>query len=436
MKNVTIKYKVLTLICLTVVGLTVGVLLTATRALHTGVMQGTAPFARVSSRVAAKAASAGLQLDSKEEVASAMSSFAAEDLVTYLSVRDKKGQEVFHFRRKGMAAIQTRTASSPVESSGELLISVPVEAEGAVIGMLTMGTSLKDRDDAVASARWVILGMALLLVAAALALTTVFLKRSLDRPLTRAVGAVRQASEEITAAAGESLLASQSLSGNAIHQTEAVQQAVAATAEIRSMAQSNAGHSQKAAELMGVAGDRVAEANLTLEEMVAAMNGITSSSGKISQIIQTIDQIAFQTNILALNAAVEAARAGQAGLGFAVVADEVRSLAQRSAQAAKDTSAMIQDSIQRSSQGSLKLDRVAGSIRGITDSTVEVKKLVDEVNAGSQDQARGLTQIAEAMTRLEGLTQSTSATATEGAASSSKLSAQAETLSAVIAELM
>src|SRR6202043_2843321 len=114
---------------------------------------------------------------------------------------------------------------------------------------------------------------------------------------------------------------------------------------------------------------------------LSSMTDITASSNKISKIIKVIDEIAFQTNILALNAAVEAARAGEAGMGFAMVADEVRNLAQRSAQAARDTALLIEESIAKSNEGRTKLDHVAQSILSITGSATEVKNLVNEVDA-------------------------------------------------------
>ena len=122
--------------------------------------------------------------------------------------------------------------------------------------------------------------------------------------------------------------------------------------------------------------------------MVSAMDGINASSQKISKIIKVIDEIAFQTNILALNAAVEAARAGEAGMGFAVVADEVRNLAQRCAQAAKDTADLIEESIQRSDGGRVKVDQVAVAIRAITAESAKIKVLVDEINLGSVEQSQ------------------------------------------------
>jgi methyl-accepting chemotaxis protein/methyl-accepting chemotaxis protein-1 (serine sensor receptor) len=166
--------------------------------------------------------------------------------------------------------------------------------------------------------------------------------------------------------------------------------------------------------------------------MVHSMKEINGSSEKISKIIRVIDEIAFQTNILALNAAVEAARAGEAGMGFAVVADEVRNLAHRSAQAAKDTAALIEESIARSQEGSRKLEQVAGSIRQITGSTSEVKILVDEVDTGSQEQSRGIEQIVSAIGQMERVTQRNAANAEQSAAASQELAAQAKSLYTIV----
>ena len=141
-----------------------------------------------------------------------------------------------------------------------------------------------------------------------------------------------------------------------------------------------------------------------------------------------IDEIAFQTNILALNAAVEAARAGEAGMGFAVVADEVRNLAQRCAQAAKDTASLIEESIAKSNDGKSKVDQVAAAIREITEESTTIKTLVDEVNLGSQEQARGMEQIGKAITQMEQVTQKTAANAEESASAAEELNAQSESL--------
>ncbi|MBS1999299.1 MAG: hypothetical protein JSS86_23390 [Cyanobacteria bacterium SZAS LIN-2] len=201
------------------------------------------------------------------------------------------------------------------------------------------------------------------------------------------------------------------------------------------MARKNAENSQTAHSLVLQSQQRVEETNHSLETMVTAMADIKNSSDKVSKIIKVIDEIAFQTNILALNAAVEAARAGEAGMGFAVVADEVRNLAQRCAQAAKDTAALIEESISKSDDGQTKVEHVAVAIRAITEESAKVKTLVDEVSVGSQEQTRGIEQIAKALTQMEQVTQQSAANAEESAAASEELTAQASTLMEVVHQL-
>jgi methyl-accepting chemotaxis protein/methyl-accepting chemotaxis protein-1 (serine sensor receptor) len=169
--------------------------------------------------------------------------------------------------------------------------------------------------------------------------------------------------------------------------------------------------------------------------MVASMSAIQESSNKVAKIIKTIDEIAFQTNILALNAAVEAARAGEVGMGFAVVADEVRNLAQRSAQAARDTQTLIEESIANSKSGAARVQNVETAIGSIAESVSKVKGLVDEVSESSRQQAQGIGQVSQAIAQMEKVTQTTAATAEESAAASEELNAQAETSRELVAEL-
>ncbi len=165
------------------------------------------------------------------------------------------------------------------------------------------------------------------------------------------------------------------------------------------------------------------------------MQEIIGSSGKISKIIKVIDEIAFQTNILALNAAVEAARAGSAGMGFAVVADEVRNLAQRCAEAAGDTAALIEESIATSNGGKEKLAQVVEVIHSITASSAKVKGLVGEVDQGSREQSRSIEQISAAIRQMEQVTQSTAANAEECASASMDMNSQAEAMKEIVERL-
>jgi methyl-accepting chemotaxis protein/methyl-accepting chemotaxis protein-1 (serine sensor receptor) len=169
--------------------------------------------------------------------------------------------------------------------------------------------------------------------------------------------------------------------------------------------------------------------------MVEKMKEIDASSNKIARIIKVIDEIAFQTNILALNAAVEAARAGEAGLGFAVVADEVRNLAQRCAQAARDTAALIEESIANSRDGNTRLDLMAGAVRSMTDNSGRVKGLVDEVNLGSQEQSRGMDQISRAVLQMQQVTQKNAASAEQSASAGTELTSHAAGLRSLVSEM-
>jgi methyl-accepting chemotaxis protein len=262
-----------------------------------------------------------------------------------------------------------------------------------------------------------------------------FLVRSTTRVLATAVSELRQGSEQVVSASGQVSTSAQSLSQGATEQAASLEETSASMEEMASMTRRNAENSETAARLMGDVDTRVRDSNQALREMVDSMASIEQSSRKVSQIIKTIDEIAFQTNILALNAAVEAARAGEAGMGFAVVADEVRNLAQRSAQAAKDTAALIEESIGNAQNGNQKVKQVEAVISSITESVGKVKGLVDEVSDASRQQSQGIDQVSQAIAQMEKVTQSTAATAEESAAASEELSAQAETTVTVVQNL-
>jgi methyl-accepting chemotaxis protein len=318
-----------------------------------------------------------------------------------------------------------------------------VPARDAYIGGLNALVKL-NHDNAVASSAsiesaisWtrqaVIFGV-LLSIGAAAGMSW-FIVRSTNQVLTAAVDELTASSQQVTAASGQVASSSQALSQGSTEQAASLEETSASMEEMASMTRHNAENSHQAASLMGDVDAQVRGSNAALNDMVQSMASIRESSAKVSKIIKTIDEIAFQTNILALNAAVEAARAGEAGMGFAVVADEVRSLAQRSAQAARDTASLIEESSSKAQQGGVKVEQVAASITAITDSVGKVKGLVEEVSVASRQQAQGIDQVTQAIAQMEKVTQSTAATAEESAAASEELSAQAETSLAVVARL-
>ena len=267
-----------------------------------------------------------------------------------------------------------------------------------------------------------------LFVCVALGVIVGYAMRRVTGNLQQTSSELGQAARQVAAAASQVSSASSALAQGASEQAASLEETSASSAEVNAMAGKNTELSRAAAELVQQSQSRFEDASRSLEQTVTAMGEIQAQSSKISHIIKAIDEIAFQTNILALNAAVEAARAGEAGMGFAVVADEVRNLAHRSAQAAKDTAALIEGSIAKSMDGKVKVDHVASAIHAIVSEAAKVKTLVEQMNAGSAQQALGTEQIARAISQMEQVTQQTAASAEQGAAASEELTAQSGAL--------
>ncbi len=255
---------------------------------------------------------------------------------------------------------------------------------------------------------------------------------NVSRALRRSADELRSSAEHIVTAATQVAAASEQLAQGANEQSASLEETSASSQQVTAMTQQNAENSGAAATLMVHVDDNVSQANAKLEQLVISMGEISGSSERIAKIIKVIDEIAFQTNILALNAAVEAARAGEAGMGFAVVADEVRNLAQRCAEAAKNTTLLIEESVANAQSGSNRLTSVAEAIRGITENAAQVKILVDEVKHGGKEQAHGMARISAALTQMETMTQQTAAGAEEGASASQELKAQADSMQEVV----
>jgi methyl-accepting chemotaxis protein len=282
-------------------------------------------------------------------------------------------------------------------------------------------------------ARWLTWAMLFLFCVAGVVL--VFIVADINRSLRHTATDLSRGAAQIAAAAIQVSSSSLSLAEGASEQAASIEETSVAAEQISAMARSNTDNAQATAGVVADSQNHIAEGNRSLAQMLSAMEGIATSSVQISKIIKVIDQIAFQTNILALNAAVEAARAGEAGMGFAVVADEVRNLAQRSAQAAKDTATLIEDSIARSLAGKASVDEVAEAIRSITTQSSRVKILVDEIHTGSRDQSRGIDQVSRAVLQMEHVTQATASNAEQSAAAANQLKSQSQTMREIASAL-
>ena len=243
-------------------------------------------------------------------------------------------------------------------------------------------------------------------------------------------------SGQVAGESGQVSSSSQQLAEGASSQAASLEEASASLEELSSMTKRNSENAQQVNELTKQSRTAADRGMNDMKAMSTAMEAIKVSSDDIAKIIKTIDEIAFQTNILALNAAVEAARAGEAGMGFAVVADEVRNLAQRSANAAKETAAKIEGAISKTGQGVELSRKVAETLNEIVTKARQVDELVTEVASASREQTQGITQINLAVSQMDKTVQSNAATAEESAAVAEELNGQAANMQQIVDELL
>jgi hypothetical protein len=250
--------------------------------------------------------------------------------------------------------------------------------------------------------------------------------RSIVGGVANIVDLLNQGSVEVENTSGDLSGSSRRVAEGAAENAASLEETSAALEELSSMTKRNSDNAREAQNLMVLATGSVSSSSKSMEKVMGAMENIAQSGSEIGKIIKTIDEIAFQTNLLALNAAVEAARAGEAGAGFAVVADEVRNLAIRSADAAKNTSSLIAQTIGNITLGGDLVRATSGDFRTLGDEVDKLSQILDEVAEASREQAQGLSQISIAVTQMDKVTQTNAAVAQHTAEASNSLTEQVE----------
>lgn len=256
--------------------------------------------------------------------------------------------------------------------------------------------------------------------------------KTIIRSLNQTLGSINTAAEQVSSGASAVSQSSETLSQGCEEQASSIEEVTASITELAEQVRENAANANRASEISLSAKERADVGNRQMEEMLQAMQDINEASSSISKIIKVIEDIASQTNILALNAAVEAARAGQYGKGFAVVAEEVRNLAAKSADAAKETTTLIDSSITKVNSGSKTANETAKSLKEIVESIAKAADLVDKIASASNEQASAIAQVNQAVEQVSRVIQTNSATAEESASASEELSGQSDALKQMV----
>lgn len=344
-----------------------------------------------------------------------------------------------------MAELSGQMATSPQYAAATYQLTSKVKPqfkksidllEQDVAHNLTLSDRAAEESDRFASLGWIgVLSTAAGSILIALGLGFVITRR-ISGTLTSFAGQLRDAALNTATGAIQMGNISAELANRANEQAASVEETSAALEEMASMTRSTAANAAKASALSSTTKSVATDSQMTMQEMLAAMGAIETSSVEVSKIVKRIDEIAFQTNILALNAAVEAARAGEAGAGFAVVADEVRALAQRSAVAAKETAEKIDAAIADSQRGSQNCAKVDMALKSILGKIVETDLLVAEIASAAEDQSKGIEQINIAIVQLDQVTQANAASSQQSAATAEELRAQTGALNTVVDALV
>jgi methyl-accepting chemotaxis protein len=261
------------------------------------------------------------------------------------------------------------------------------------------------------------------------------LVRSITKPINSVIEGLTESSEQVASGSRQISSASQQLAEGASEQAASIEETSASIEELSSMTKQNADSAEQANKLMTESRQTIAHTNQSMERLTASMREISRASEETQKIVKTIDEIAFQTNLLALNAAVEAARAGEAGAGFAVVADEVRNLSKRAAEAAKNTSVLIETTVKTVHEGAGLVESTNSEFGRVLASATKVEQLVGEIAAASREQAMGIEQVNKAVSEMDKVVQQNAANAEESASASEEMNSRAGELQGFVEEL-
>ncbi len=276
-----------------------------------------------------------------------------------------------------------------------------------------------------------VIGIAMVLTAVA----WLFISRSIVNPITRIIHALGDNATSVSAASAQLASAGQLIAEGASEQASSIEEISSSLEEMASMTRQNADNARQADVLMGEGNENIKDASHSMTELMTSMGEISTASEETSKIVKTIDEIAFQTNLLALNAAVEAARAGEAGAGFAVVADEVRNLALRAAEAAQNTSFLIEGTVKKIRDGSDQVIKTNDAFDKVAKTSMKVTGLIAEIASASKEQAMGIEQVNTAVSQMDKIVQQNASQAEESASSAEGMDAQASEMQNVVGQL-
>jgi len=351
-----------------------------------------------------------------------------KSLILKLNIVNTKGMED---AGKAMIDKQTGVRDYVFKGINKIAGFAPIELTGWSVGVT------QDKSEFLAAAHTIrnfIVMIGIIFLALTIVAVT-FFARSITRPISRVVAGLTDGADQVSSASAQVASASQALAEGSSEQAASLEETSSSLEEMSSMTKQNADNASQAKAMMGEAGHIVEKVGRHMDEMSKAILEITKTSEETGKIIKTIDEIAFQTNLLALNAAVEAARAGEAGAGFAVVADEVRNLAMRAAEAAKNTSSLIENTIKAVQTGNELTKMTQEAFRENIAVAGKIGQLIDEIATASQEQSHGISQVNTAVAQMDKVTQQTAANAEESASAAEELNAQAMQMQSYVADL-